>query len=132
ARHKPSHENKIEQLILFPTDTGFVRMLSLNRDLDSGYERKVTAMFGHDRWKPIYTQRRSGQINAEGARTRYVQLYADGLRELGYEHVQERQIRKEGPGGGAGAPMYFLLHASDHSVGEKIMAHCFDKKHVRP
>jgi hypothetical protein len=61
-----------------------------------------------------------------------VQLYAQGSRDLGYEHVQERQITKAGRGGRGGGPMYFLMHASDHDAGERIMAHCFDKKHVRP
>lgn len=28
--------------------------------------------------------------------------------------------------------MYFLIHASDHDAGERIMGHCFDKKHIRP
>jgi hypothetical protein len=28
--------------------------------------------------------------------------------------------------------MYFLLHATDIAAGNRIMGHCFDKKHLRP
>ena len=131
AGHKPKPYRKVEQLILLPTDMGFVRTLPLERDLSDAAAAKITAMYGHDHWRGIYERRRAGKINAEAARTQYVQLYAQGLRDLGYEHVQERQITKEGAGGRAGSPMYFLMHASDHDAGERIMAHCFDKKHIR-
>jgi three-Cys-motif partner protein len=132
AGHQRAGANKVEQLILLPTDTGFVRMLSLDLPLDPGYAARVTSMYGNDDWQAIYDQRRAGRISAEQARHEYVLLYARGLYNLGYRHVQERQLHKEGKGGGAGSPMYFLLHASDHDVGEKIMGHCFDKKHLHP
>jgi hypothetical protein len=100
---------------------GFVRTLPLEKHLSETAAAKITAMYGHDRWRAIYDRRRAGAINPEAARTEYVQLYAQGLRELGYEHVQERQITKEGVGGRAGSPMYFLIHASDHDAGERII-----------
>jgi three-Cys-motif partner protein len=130
AEHKAKPYTNVEQLILLPTDMGFVRTLPLAKDLSDAAAAKITAMYGHNRWREIYERRRAGKINAEAARTQYVQLYAQRLRELGYQHVQERQITKEGVGGRAGSPMYFLMHASDHEAGERIMAHCFDKKHV--
>lgn len=132
AKHKSTPYKKIEQLILLATDMGFVRTLPVAKDLSPGAAAKITAMYGHDRWRAIYERRRADKINAEAARTEYVRLYAQGLRDLGYEHVQERQITKEGAGGRRGSPMYFLMHASDHEAGERIMAHCFDKKHIRP
>jgi three-Cys-motif partner protein len=132
ARHKPEPHKKVEQLILLPTDMGFVRTLPLERDITEAAAAKIDAMYGHDRWRWIYDARRSGRINAEAARTQYVELYAQGLRDLGYVYVQERQITKEGAGGAAGGPMYFLMHASDHEAGERIMDHCFNKKHIRP
>jgi three-Cys-motif partner protein len=132
AEHKRKPHKKVEQLILLPTDMGFVRTLPLAKDLGEAAAAKITAMFGHDRWREIYERRRTDKINAEAARTEYVRLYAQGLRELGYAHVQERQITKDAAGGRAGSPMYFLIHASDHDAGERIMSHCFDKKHIRP
>ena len=131
AAHKPAPHTKVEQLILLPTDMGFVRMLPIAKTLEQDAADRITAMYGHDRWRDIYERRRSGKITAEGARTEYVQMYAQGLRDLGYNYVQERQITKEATGGRSGSPMYFLVHASDHEAGERIMAHCFDKKHIR-
>jgi three-Cys-motif partner protein len=131
AEHKPKPYKKVEQLILLPTDMGFVRTLPLTLDLPEAAAAKIDAMYGHGRWRAIYLRRRGGEINAEAARTEYVRLYAQGLRDLGYVHVQERQITKEGAGGAAGSPMYFLIHASDHDAGKRIMGHCFDKKHIR-
>jgi three-Cys-motif partner protein len=128
AGHKPKPQRKVEQLILLPTDIGFVRTLPLEKHLSNTATAKITAIYGHDRWRATYERSRAGEINPEAARAEYVQLYAGGLRELGYEHVQERQITKDGAGG----PMYFLIHASDHDAGERIMTHCFEKKHIRP
>ena len=134
ADHKGQQRYKVEQLILFPTDMGFVRLLSLREPLKQGFAERVTAMFGRDDWRSIFEQRRADRITPDQAREEYLRLYAHGLKEqLGYRHVQERQIRKEpANAGGRGAPMYFLVHATDNDAGETIMGHCFDKKHLRP
>ena len=133
AEHKREHSQyKVEQLILLPTDMGFVRMLPVAGDVDEASAAKLTSMYGHDRWREIYERRITGQLTPDQARTAYVQLYAQGLRDLGYRHVQEREINKEAKGGVRGAPMYFLLHATDNDTGERIMGWCFDKKHFRP
>jgi len=118
--HKRGHSpNKIEQLILFPTDTGFMR-------LTPDYPDKVTRIFGHEEWRPIYERRQAGNSTPDQARTEYVALYGEGLRSLGYATVLDRQILKSN-----GQPMYFLIFASDHPAGEKIMDHCFDQSRVR-
>jgi three-Cys-motif partner protein len=118
--HKRGHsKTKIEQLILFPTDTGFMR-------LTPDYPDKVTRIFGHEDWLPIYERRQANKITADQARTEYVALYGEGLRKLGYRTVLDRQILKSN-----GQPMYFLIFASDHPAGEKIMDHCFDQSRVR-
>jgi three-Cys-motif partner protein len=117
--HKRGERWKVEQLILFPTDMGFVRLAPDHPD-------KVTNIFGHERWLEIFDARRSDQITADEARGAYVRLYADGLRQLGYETVLDRQITKAN-----GQPMYFLIFATDHDAGERIMDHCFDRVEVK-
>lgn len=120
ADHKRGHSRtKIEQLILFPTDTGFMR-------LTPDYPEKVTRIFGHEGWRPVYERRQAGEITADEARTAYVKLYATGLRRLGYATVLDRQITKENR-----QPMYFLIFATDHEAGESIMDHCFDQSRIR-
>jgi three-Cys-motif partner protein len=76
AEHKRGQSpNKIEQLILFPTDMGFVRLAPDHPEL-------VTRIYGHDGWKDIYARRESGQISAEEARGEYVRMYAEGFKRL--------------------------------------------------
>lgn len=120
ADHKRGHSpNKIEQLILFPTDMGFVR-------LAPDYPELVTRIFGHERWKDIYERRERGEISAEQARGEYVRMYGDGLKGLGYRTMLDRQIKKAG-----GQPMYFLIFATDNAAGEKIMDSVFDRVRLR-
>jgi three-Cys-motif partner protein len=120
ADHKRGHsQTKIEQLVLLPTDTGFIRLIE-------GHPDMVTRMFGHDRWYDIYERRSAGMITADEARSEYVKLYAQGLRDLGYRTVLDRQIKQAN-----GKPMYFLIFATDHDAGERIMDHCFDHVKIR-
>ena len=80
AEHKRGHSPyKVEQLILFPTDMGFVRLAPDHPEL-------VTRIYGHDRWKLIYERRSAKTITAEQARSEYVRLYAEGLANLGYRN----------------------------------------------
>jgi three-Cys-motif partner protein len=119
ADHKRRQRYKIEQLILFPTDMGFVRLAPEHPEL-------VTRIFGHEEWVDIYERRRAQKISADEARGEYVRLYGDGLRHLGYETVLDRQMTT-----GSGNPLYFLIFATDHDAGEAIMDHCFDRIRVR-
>lgn len=112
ANHK-SKPNLIEQLILLPVDMGFVRLI---RD----YPDRVTKIYGHDEWKAIAERRAAGKISADQARGEYVRLYANGLKQLGYKHVIDRQVLKPN-----GHPLYFLIFATGHNAGLKIMEHVF-------
>jgi three-Cys-motif partner protein len=119
AHKRGGSPNKIEQLILFPTDMGFVR-------LAPEYPELVTRIFGDERWKEIFQRRERGEISAEQARSDYVRMYAAALKELGYATVLDRQIVKAN-----GAPMYFLLFATDNAAGERIMDSVFDQVRLR-
>ncbi len=120
AEHKRGHSpNKIEQLILFPTDMGFVRLAPEHPEL-------VSRIYGHDDWKDIYARRESDQISPEEARGDYVRLYAEGFKRLGYATVLDRQIKKSN-----GQPMYFLIFATDNDAGERIMDSVFDRVRMR-
>jgi three-Cys-motif partner protein len=120
AEHKRGESpNKIEQLILFPTDMGFVRLAPDHPEL-------VTRIYGHDGWKDIYELRSTNKITAEQARGDYVRLYAEGFTKLGYRTVLDRQIKKAN-----GSPMYFLVFAADNDTGEKIMDWVFDRVRLR-
>jgi three-Cys-motif partner protein len=120
ADHKRGHSPyKVEQLILFPTDMGFVRLAPAHPEM-------VTRIFGHEEWKEIYARRSRGAIDADHARGEYVRMYADGLRRLGYRTVLDRQITKP-----SGHPMYFLIFATDNDAGRSIMDSVFDQVKIR-
>jgi three-Cys-motif partner protein len=120
ADHKRGHSpTKIEQLILFPTDTGFMR-------LAPDYPNFVTRIFGHEDWLAIHERRQANELSPDEARSEYVRLYAEGLKRLGYKIVLDRQITKS-----SNQPMYFLIFATDHDAGERIMDHCFDQVRIR-
>jgi three-Cys-motif partner protein len=125
-RHGP---RKVELLILLPTHTGFIRMLSLEADLPEWAAKRMTDMYGDDRWRAIWRQRRADQIESREATTEYVRLYARRLRELHYRHVLDREIRSASR---HGQLLYFLIFATDHEAGERIMDHCFDTAYHDP
>lgn len=77
-RSQARPDPKVEQLILFPTDMGFVR-------LAPDHPEKVTRIFGHKSWIEIFEARTSEEIAAEEARGAYVRMYAEGLERLGLQ-----------------------------------------------
>lgn len=116
----------VEVLVLLATDTGFTRMLTRTGDGFEYARAKMTRLFGTDAWEPIWRDRqREGDAEGAAARalTRYVQLYADQLRSLGYRHVLDREIRQSGRHGRRG---YVLMFATSHPAGDAIMDHVFD------
>lgn len=115
--------NKVEQLILLPTHIGFIRMLVVDGTVPEWAAEKLTNMYGNDRWKDIHRRRVEGVITTDAATTEYVRLYAEGLRNLGYSWVLDREIRDRGF---EGPLRYFLIFATDHDAGFHIMDHIFD------
>lgn len=123
SRFRPGRM-KAELLVLLATHTGFLRLLW--DEIPHWAAEKMDVLYGTRRWRDIYRHRRAGTIDTDTATSRYVTLYADQLRErCGYEHVLDREIREHGRTGRLG---YFLLFASDHPTGQRIMAHCFDDR----
>lgn len=114
---------KLEQLILLATHTGFLRMLREDGTVAEWASEKMTNMYGNERWREIHRRRVAKEIDTDSATTEYVRLYGDGLRSLGYKHVLDREIRDRGF---RGKLRYFLLFATEHEVGYKIMDHIFN------
>lgn len=120
----PKRSYKIEQLILFPTNTGFLRLLPLESELKDWARERITRMYGHEEWLDIYKARRRQLISSDRATTEYVKLYAEGFTRLGYRSVLDKEIRD---GGHRGRLRYFLIFATDHPLGETIMNRVFNK-----
>jgi three-Cys-motif partner protein len=123
ADFKRGLPHKLEQLLLLPLDAGFVHDLSVRDDPPGAVEREARAIFGNDRWRTIYDRRRRGALATDRARAGYVKLYGQRLRELGYRQVLGRPIHRHGR---TGAPLYFLLLATDDDRARRILDQCFE------
>lgn len=116
---------KAELLVLLATHTGFLRTLTREGDGFPWAPERMDRLYGTHRWRDIWEQRKAGKTS-EWATEQYVKLYAEQLRQLGYTHVLDRQIRERGREGRLG---YYLLFASEHNAGQRIMEHCFDTRY---
>jgi three-Cys-motif partner protein len=114
-------QRKAELLILLPTHMGFVRMLPVGSE-EATQPELLDEMFGTHEWHDIWKRRRNAWINPQQAVNKYVDLYKEQLRRLGYRVALNREIRTRGK---LGRPMYHLVFATDHDAGDRIMDHCF-------
>jgi three-Cys-motif partner protein len=112
---------KAEVLILLPTHMGFIRMLPTESDEPIAGE-KLDAMFGTHEWYGIWQRKKSFSINKQQAIEKYVELYEEQLKRLGYQRTMSRLIRARGK---LGRKQYHLVFATDNEAGFKIMNHCF-------
>lgn len=121
---------KTELLILLPTHTGFIRMLSVDKPPEQWAIDRMNALYGTQGfWERIYNERRDGSTTTDEATTRYVKLFAWNLKEwLGYKTVLDREIRADAF---RGALRYFLIFATDSNAGREIMDHVFDRAQRR-
>lgn len=122
ARFK-TRKTKLEQLVLLATHTGFLRILAKDGTVQDWAAEKMTYLYGNEDWREIHEARVANRISTDEATTDYVRLYGNGLRQLGYKYVLDREIRDRGF---AGPLRYFLVFATDHEVGYQIMDHIFN------
>lgn len=98
-------------------------MLTVEEEAPDWAAEKMTHVYGTDAWREIYEARLRKEITTDQATTKYVKLYAGRLKTLGYEHVIDREIRDNAF---EGRLRYFLLFATQHDIGVKIMRKAFD------
>lgn len=111
---------RAEQLILFATE-GVNRMLPVETDIELHNEMRLNRLFPPTtRWREVWLKRRHGEVTPADARREYVEIYRQGLFDLGYQHVEPRDVSR--PNGGV---VYHLLFATDHPAGQKIMTDVF-------
>ena len=123
ASFKAGRKYKVELWMLLPVPM-FVRLLRVDgaevRPQDEG---RITEMYGTDRWRTIYEARVDGELEPAAATDEYVNLMRWRLENvLGYKRVHSFEVRNE-----QGHPIYFLLFATDHEVGDRIMSHLYQR-----
>lgn len=121
SAHKPPPHNKIEQFILFATDTGIVRFFPRDPSKLTCADRLDRMLPDPAAWRGLYALR--DRLAAAEFRRRLVGLYVHGMQQLGYRHVPEPRLvcRPDG------RPLYFMVFATDHEAGERIMRSALQK-----
>jgi three-Cys-motif partner protein len=124
ARHKVSPaKTKIELLILFPLQMCVLRLLNFKSgQVPPGHVKKLEAMLGAESpWRDIWQRRLLGEITTPAeTRASFLDAYCHQLKGLGYRHVLAREVA-----GDSGRALYYLVFASDHDAGKRIMRHEF-------
>lgn len=122
ADHKRGYSRtKIELLILFPLQMCVLRLLNFKTGkVPPSHVEKLERMLGAESpWRRIWQQRLAGEINTpEETRAAFLDAYCHQLKKLGYGHVLAREVVSDD-----GRPLYYLVFASDHDAGKRIMKH---------
>jgi three-Cys-motif partner protein len=117
----PGRRNKPELLILFPLQMGIVRLLTTSKAMSLAWEERVDRVFPGPDWRRVYQDRLAGKISPTDAKSEYVALYCQGLKQLGYLYVSTRLISARMMAGGRQRELYYLIFASDSDTGNRIM-----------
>jgi three-Cys-motif partner protein len=120
---------KVELLILFPLQMSHRRLLNFKSGLGVTPEHAKLLDFtlgAETPWREIVARRLIGEIpDAEQMEFAFLDAYCDGLQNrLGYEHVLHVAVA-----GDSGAPLYYLVFASDCPAGKTIMRWEFGASH---
>lgn len=126
ARCNPQRTRKPEQLINFTA--GILRLLWVNKEIPEELVDSLDQFFGSSEWIELHKDRRAGRLRAHETLLEAVRLYESQLREVGYEQVLSREIRRENVT--QGPPAYHLIFASDHDAAPRIMDAAFRKGFV--
>lgn len=118
ATHKAAGQTKVELFLLLASPQ-IVRVV--NDYLDSNdlehAEQQVTDLFGCAEWQPILAARRSGALDAAGTRDELTNLMRWRLEKmLGYGYTHALRLTNI-----QGVPLYDMVFATDHAIGDKIM-----------
>ena len=87
------------------------------------FASRVDGLYGTSDWRRIQAARDRGLISAEDYRDEMVNLLRWRLeRELGYQLTARVPMRMPN-----GMPIYDMLFATDHPLGDKIMTHLYQR-----
>jgi three-Cys-motif partner protein len=131
ANHKRGHSSyKVELLVLFPLQMCVLRLLNFKTGVvPKVHEQKLERMLGAESpWRDIWRMRLMGEITTpEQTRAAFLDSYCHQVKKLGYKHVLAREVVSDD-----GRPLYYLVFASDHDAGKRIMRHEFAASMMEP
>ena len=123
ADFKRNARYKVEIFLLFAVPM-FMRVLPVHSgNVSLQNVAKIDALFGSRDWMHIYESRREGLIGPEETREQYLNLMRWRMENaLGYEWTHPIEVRNIG-----GSPIYYMILATDHFAGTKIISHLYKK-----
>jgi three-Cys-motif partner protein len=124
ATHKAPTSTKVELFLLLASPQ-IVRVVndSLDpHDLEHA-KQQITELFGSTDWRPILNGRQSGALDAERTRDELTNLMRWRLEKtLGYGFTHTLRLTNV-----YGVPLYDMIFATDHAIGDKIMRSVYQK-----
>lgn len=124
----PKRTRKPELLVLFPS-ASLLRLLPRKGEVNPDHAAILDRMMPGPGWRNVYEQRLDGTIAPDEAKERYVELYRQGVEDLGYK-AYSRPIAAPSKPGGKRRERYQLIFATEHEAGEKIMLDVFRRPYV--
>jgi three-Cys-motif partner protein len=123
ARHKGAGANKIELFILFAYNMGIVRFFPRDPSkMTTTWAAILDRVFPDpQRWRAAYERRRA--LTASEFRRLLLDEYVSGLKRLGYKFVPPPRLIHHQDG----RALYFMVFATDHHAGLKIMEDAFHR-----
>jgi three-Cys-motif partner protein len=123
AEHRSESRYKMELLVLYPYDMAINRSLSWQRAYPA-----LDRFYGDGKiWRTQLEASDSKQETAEQRRDRFLRLYKERLRVLGYTFVDSY-----GPLYDRHRPKYHVIFAGDNAVGAKIMQQVWSRLRAIP
>lgn len=118
ANFKAPGRPKVELfLLLISPQIGRVVNDSLDADNLERAEHQITSLFGSGEWRPMLQGRRSGDLDAARTRDQLTNLMRWRLENaLGYKFTHALRLTNA-----HGTPLYDMVFATDHPVGDEIM-----------
>jgi len=115
-------DHKMELLIIFPLEMALLRNLAR-----AECEASITRLYGNRKWQQIKNDRLDGKIDAVKVRQKLVELFKDGLKNLGYRHVTDFS-----PGRFTSPPIYHVILASDSDSRIKLLKDSWGRDRYLP
>ena len=121
AEFKAGRPYKVELFYLFSPQM-FQRLLRNDASKVRDEDRDtITRVFGTTDWERIYEAKVSAEISSSEATDEYLNLMRWRLENvLGYRWTHPIVMKNE-----AGSPIYYMIFATDHEAGDRIMRSLF-------
>jgi three-Cys-motif partner protein len=103
AHGKNWQGDKMDLFFIFPLEMALMRNL-----MRVECEKSITRFYGNQQWEEIKRQKQANKIKPAEIKYRLVELFKNGLKNLGYHFVEDYK-----PASPTHDPYYHLIYASD-------------------